>query len=179
MYALTEKAKNYAFKMHDEPSQSQRYGSAPYSKHLMDVKAFKDKYAYYLDSDEHEDTECAIFLHDVVEDTETTPNMLKHLFNNRIAGIVLSVSNERGWDKKEVLFKTLPKIWQNRLAKFVKLCDRLANTTNSKNGYDKKSASLFVRYKEEYPVFRYALKVNGEFDDMWDELDKLYGYVCF
>lgn len=162
--------------MHNQPSQSQTYGDAPYSKHLEDVMNVAKRYINYLEADEVEDTFCGIYLHDTVEDTETTPNKLKKEFNNRVAQIVLAVSNERGWDKKEIMFKTLPKIWQNRLAKFVKLCDRIANTSTSKSGYDSKSKSLFERYSTEYPVFKYALKVRGEFEDMWSELDTLYGY---
>lgn len=172
--SLAEKARKFAFEKHNQPSKSQRYGSAPYSKHLEDVVAVMKRYLKYLDESEIEDVECACWSHDEVEDTDTTPKLLKQLFNDRIAGIVLAVSNERGWDKKEVLFKTLPKIWQNRLAKFVKLCDRIANTTNSKSGVDDRSAELYERYKYEYPVFKFALKVDGEFDDMWEELDELY-----
>jgi (p)ppGpp synthase/HD superfamily hydrolase len=170
-----EKARDFAYEKHNKPSDSQRYGNAPYSKHLDDVKAVADRHLHYLNAEEVEDVYCAIYLHDTVEDTETTPNLLKKLFNDRVASIVLAVSNERGWDKKEILFKTLPKIWQNRLATFVKMCDRIANTTNSKAGIDERSSSLFERYKSEYPVFRYALK-NEDFEDLWKELDELYGY---
>ena len=172
---LTEKAKNYAISKHENPSNSQRYGNAPYSKHLQDVIDVANK-LHYIDDCDKETVYCSIWCHDTVEDTETTPNLLKKMFNNKIAAIVLAVSNERGWDKKEILFKTLPKIWQNRLAKFVKLCDRIANTANSKSGADERSDGLFKRYKNEYPVFRFALKKNGEYDDMWTELDKLYQF---
>jgi (p)ppGpp synthase/HD superfamily hydrolase len=174
--SLINKVKEYAVNMHNKPSKSQRYGAAPYSKHLIDVVEFAEKYLYYLNDDEQTDVLCACWAHDLVEDTEATPNKLKKLFNDVIAKVVLAVSNERGWDKKEILFKTLPKIWQNRLAKFVKLCDRLANGTNSKNGYDERSKSLYERYAEEYPVFRYALKEKGEFDNMWAELDSIFKY---
>ena len=177
MNSLIEKAREYAFKMHNEPSKSQRYGSAPYSKHLLDVELIATKYIEYLKPDEIEDVFSAIFLHDTVEDTEVTPNILKRMFNDRIASIVLAVSNERGWDKKEILFKTLPKIWKDRLYIFTKLCDRIANTTNSKNGIDNKSESLYLRYKTEYPIVRYALKNKGEFKKMWDELDELNEYI--
>lgn len=172
---MIEKARQYAFEKHNKPSESQRYGNAPYSKHLEDVRAVADRHQAYLKEDEIEDVYCAIYLHDTVEDTETTPNLLKKLFNDRIAGIVLAVSNERGWDKKEILFKTLPKIWQNRLATFVKLCDRIANTTNSRQGMDEKSGTILHRYRLEYPVFRYALKSN-DFEKMWLELDELYNF---
>lgn len=172
MHELVEKAKKYAFNKHDNPA-GQRYGNAPYSKHLQDVIGVAERYIHYLKEDEREDVLCAIWCHDTVEDTNTTPNDLKTLFNDRVASIVLAVSNERGWDKKEILFKTLPKMWKNRLFIFVKLCDRIANTTNSKNGYDDLSYELYKRYKNEYSVVRYALKLNGDFEDMWKELDTL------
>ena len=172
---LTEKAKNYAFDKHNNPADAQTYGHAPYSKHLEDAYEVAKRYIKYLNEDEIEDTLCAVFLHDTVEDTEITPNMIRQLFNDRIASIVLAVSNEMGWDKKEILFKTLPKIWQNKLATFVKLCDRIANTTNSKNNMDEKSSGLYKRYQLEYPVFRYALR-NKLYEDMWVELDELTEY---
>jgi (p)ppGpp synthase/HD superfamily hydrolase len=173
---LINKAKDYAFKKHNQPSDCQRYGSAPYSSHLEDVVNVINRYKYLLQDDEHEDVITSGFLHDCVEDTDTTPNMLKRMFNERIASIVLRVSNERGWDKKEILFKTLPKIWQCPLAKFVKMCDRIANGTNSKNGDSDKSKRMYKRYLEEYPIFRYALKTEGEYGEMWKELDELFEY---
>ena len=44
--------------------------------------------------------------------------------------LILRVSNERGWTRKERNFKTYPKIWENDLAIFVKLCDRIATAIN-------------------------------------------------
>lgn len=78
------------------------------------------------------------------------------------------VSNERGRSRKERNFKTYPKIWNNKLAVFLKLCDRLANTRNSRETHHR----MFEVYKKEYPVFKYALKQQC-FEDMWNELDNL------
>lgn len=179
MSELINKAKDYAFKKHNQPSDCQRYGSAPYSVHLEDVVSVINKYKYLLDDDVHEDVVISGYLHDSVEDTDTTPDMLKRMFNERVAGIVLRVSNERGWDKKEILFKTLPKIWSCPYAKFVKMCDRIANGTNSKNGDSDKSKRMYKRYSEEYPIFRYALKIESEYDEIWKELDGIFNYKGF
>lgn len=175
-YPMILKAREFAFKKHDLPSESQRYGSAPYSVHLENVVDVMKKYLFLLEEECHEDVIAAGYLHDSVEDTDTTPEMLKHIFNLRIAELVLRVSNERGWDKKEILFKTLPKIWQNRLAVFLKLSDRIANGTNSKQGQSEKSKKVYARYMKEYPIFRYALKEDGEYNEMWTELDKVFDY---
>lgn len=173
---LIAKAREYAFQKHNQPSGEQRYGSKPYSVHLEDVVSVINRYKYLLDDECHEDVTTSGYLHDSVEDTETTPDLLKKMFNERVASIVLRVSNERGWDKKEILFKTLPKIWKCPLSKFVKLCDRIANGTNSKNGDSDKSKRMYKRYLEEYPIFRYALRVEDEYEEMWKELDQLFNY---
>lgn len=174
--SMSEKAREYAYWKHNRPSESQRYGSAPYSMHLEKVVEVIKKYIYLLEEECHEDVIAAGYLHDSVEDTDTTPEMLKSMFNLRIAELVLRVSNERGWDKKEILFKTLPKIWQNKQAAFLKMCDRIANGTNSKKGESERAISLYKRYSSEYPIFRYALKVEGEFDEMWQELDAVFDF---
>jgi (p)ppGpp synthase/HD superfamily hydrolase len=176
---LSERAKSYAFKKHDQPSDCQRYGSAPYSVHLEMVVDVIIRYKYLLPDDCHEDVISSGYLHDCVEDTDTTPKSLKNMFNERVAEIVYRVSNERGWEKKEILFKTLPKIWQCELATFVKMCDRIANGTNSKNGDSDKSKRMYKRYLEEYPIFRYALKTEGLYEEMWEELDTIFNYKGF
>lgn len=178
MSNLIKKASEYAYKKHNRPSESQRYGNQPYSKHLEDVVDVIKRYKYLLDDEEHEDITASGYLHDTVEDTETTPFMLKNLFNDRIARIVFNVSNERGWTKKEQLFKTLPKIWTCKLSTFVKMCDRIANGKNSKEGKSDKSKRMYKRYLEEYPIFRYALKPENDygFDVMWEELDDVFNW---
>ena len=50
-----EKAKKYAFDMHDQPSESQRYGNAPYSVHLQAVVDNGQKYLYYIPENDRED----------------------------------------------------------------------------------------------------------------------------
>lgn len=174
--SLIQKAKDFAFEKHNQPSECQKYGSKPYSVHLEDVVNVINKFKYLLDDDVQDDVVTAGYLHDSVEDTDTTPDMLKKLFNERVASIVLRVSNERGWDKKEILFKTLPKIWSCPLSKFVKISDRIANGTNSKNGQSDKSKRMYKRYLEEYPIFRYALKIEDEYEEMWKELDIIFNY---
>ena len=173
MKDLVTRATEFAYKKHNNPSDRQRYGNAPYSKHIDDVAAYGEKYIHYIEEEARPDVRCGLRLHDTVEDTDTSPRLIEKIFNRRIAQIVLNVSNERGWGKKEVLFKTLPKIWRCKYSIFVKLADRLANTYNSKSGFDCKSESMYKKYKSMYPVFRYALKQPGQYEDMWKELDEM------
>lgn len=176
MNKIVKKAKEYAFNKHNNPDDAQRYGTQPYSVHLEMVVDVILRYKYLLDDDVHDDVISAGWLHDSVEDTNSTPKYLKMKFNERIAEIVYRVSNERGFDDKEILFKTLPKIWKNDLAIFVKLCDRIANGSNSKKGADDKSKRMYKKYKGVYPIFRYGLKNPGQYVEIWEELDDIFEY---
>jgi len=171
--SLVEKAKTYAYEKHNNPGKSQRYGNAPYTKHLDDVNEIIDAYSFYLYTDDYLNVKAAGYLHDTVEDTDVSPKRLKEKFNKEIAMIVFRVSNERGFDRKEKNFKTYPKIWVCPLAIYLKLCDRIANTRNSKS----EGHSMYKVYKAEYAIFRYALKVDNLYPEMWNELDKLNEYT--
>jgi (p)ppGpp synthase/HD superfamily hydrolase len=166
---MVEKMKELAFRMHNQPSECQRYGNAPYSKHLEDVVAVIKRYLYLIPEDKRDIVLASGYGHDLLEDTEVSESYLIRTFGFEVADIIYRVSNERGRDRKERNFKTYPKIWRNQFAIFVKLCDRIANTTNSKNT----GHSMYRKYKTEYPVFRYALKINGTYTEIWEELDKL------
>lgn len=176
---IIDKIKEFAIKKHEQPSDSQRYGSKPYSFHLEMVVENILRYKYLLPDEDHEDAIICGWGHDLIEDSDVTAKVLLKMFNQRVADTIYRVSNERGLDEIEILFKTLPKIWQSELATFVKLCDRMANGRNSKNGTSDKSKRMYYKYKTQYPIFRYALKPVGEFDDMWVDLDEIFDYKGF
>lgn len=161
--------KKYAIGKHDLPTDSQRYGNAPYAYHLQAVVDIFNQYKYYIDEKYHEDIEKACWCHDLIEDTNVSVKDISLISNDFVSDIVYRVTNEMGYNRKERNFKTYPKIWSNNFAIFVKLCDRIANTRNSKT-YGHK---MFDVYKNEYPIFRYALKCNNLYTDMWNELDEL------
>ncbi len=163
------KAKKLAYKMHNNPSVAQRYGDAPYTKHLEDVVSVIKRYLYYIPEDKHDLLISAGYLHDIIEDTEISEKFLIKHFSYELADIIYRVSNERARDGKEKLFKTLPKIWRNEYAIFLKLADRIANTQNSKNSGHR----VYEKYKREYYIFKYALKIEDMYVDMWGELDSL------
>jgi (p)ppGpp synthase/HD superfamily hydrolase len=169
---LIEKAKQFAYKQHCKP-EPQRYGNALYSKHLADAVAVAERYLYYLKEDDRTNVIIACWLHDVIEDTNITPVKLEMLFNHTVADIVYRVSNEMGWTRTEKNFKTYPKIWTHDLAIFVKLCDRIANTRNSKECTDKHAQKMYKTYTGEYLIFRAAIKVRNLYPEMWKELDEL------
>ncbi len=174
---IIERAEKFAIKKHNKPSDEQKYGDKPYSYHLEQVVANAKRYINYIEQSQQNNVITACWSHDLIEDTDVTGKQIRNMFNETVADIVLRVTNERGFDKKEILFKTLPKIWSNKLSTFVKLCDRIANGTMSKNGSSEKSKRMYIRYCDEYPIFRFALKRDEfNFDEMWNELDEIFEY---
>jgi len=168
-----EEVKYFAINKHNLPSTSQRYGTDLYDVHLRGVVNVYKEYEYLLDESDKKNVEMACWCHDLIEDTDANLRIITDKTNEIVSDIVYRVTNERGHGRKEKNFKTYPKIWENDLAIFVKLCDRIFNTRNSKkNGH-----RMYKIYKNEYGLFRYALKVRNLYDDMWNELDKLNNYV--
>lgn len=176
---LINQMREYCIKKHNMPSDCQRYGNEPYSKHLEDVVNNVIKYIYYIAPEKHITVKCAGWGHDLLEDTDTSPSDLAKIYGLEITDIIFRVTNERAFDRKSRNFKTYPKIWENDLAIYIKLADRLANTFNSKNSSDEIGKRMYKVYRKEYPIFRYALKVRNLYPDMWRDLDELNEYSIF
>ena len=162
----------------------QMYGDEPYLCHLQDVYFWADDFVE-RDPSSFEPTHdgqvalIASWLHDTLEDCEDVNiPMLIHFFGDEVADVVDRVSTVRfcpetgrkGKNRKERHAWTYPRIRENKIAVFVKLCDRIANTSNCVA----EQSDLLKMYKKEYPGFREALFVEGEYEELWDELDELY-----
>lgn len=141
------KAQQFAVKAHGD----QKYGDKPYEYHLQkvvdNVRSFGG----------NENQIQAAYLHDVLEDTYIEKDELEKKFGKDVADIVDLLSNT---GNKEETFK---RIRTNPDAVFVKLADRLANTSEGKKN---------DKYRKEQPLFKSILYRKGEFDEMWDQLDK-------
>lgn len=154
----------------------QTYGpTAPYTVHLSAVADVATEYGL------PEEIVYAAWLHDTLEDTDTTLYDLHVKFGREIASLVYSVTDEDGKNRKARAEKTYPKIlmggWK---AIGLKLADRIANVRAAALG----NPGLLKMYLKEYVMFRAAL--NSGFDrttspywavsiieSMWYELDKL------
>lgn len=76
----------------------------------------------------NKDVLCAAMLHDTIEDTETTESELRLAFGNKIASIVLEVTDDKSLDKttrKQMQIEHAPHI--SIEAKMVKLADKISN----------------------------------------------------
>lgn len=149
---LDLRARQFAINAHG----NQKYGNHPYSYHLDKVVDVAKRY------NASDDILAVCFLHDVIEDTKVTYSNIRKLFGVKIAYLVDLVSN-RG--SKELTFE---RIRSNSIAVFVKLCDRIANVSEG---------GKIEMYKKQYPLFRKILKRDKEYENMWEELDELHGYI--
>lgn len=115
---------------------------------------------------------CAIWCHDLAEDCRENYNDLRKVIGDRAARVVMNVTNEIGDDRMERSLKTYPKIMRDALAIYVKCCDRYANTQFSKDS----GSGMYEKYRKEYVMFRYVLKKDGMYPELWEALDKLNEY---
>ena len=124
---LVKKAELFAKKKHSGMMRKDRV--TPYSKHLQDV-VNRLKSLGVVD----EELLCTGWLHDTIEDTDTSFDDLFEQFGRRVAVLVFSLSKDMSLTKKkreQVYVKQLKEASFD--AKLVKLCDISANLSALKN----------------------------------------------
>lgn len=166
MSELVARAEEFARLIH----RNQKYGDKPYSYHLKQlVSTLKE-----LGITKDEVLVASAWLHDSIEDTETTYETLKTQFGESVADIVLAVTNEEGKNRIEKLEKIALKLKDNEKALLLKLVDRVVNTEESL-GNDEK---LYKMYKKEFPLFRELLyddkSISYPIIYLWYYLENLY-----
>lgn len=140
----------------------QKYANGPYVAHLDAVVTVLKEFGHFdsalLD---------AAYLHDVMEDTDTSLEELLDWFLPEVVELVVTVTDQLGKNRAERHAATYPRIARNPKAVTLKLADRIANVRASV-----KHGTHWKMYREEYSAFRAALK--GEHHGaMWAELDRL------
>jgi (p)ppGpp synthase/HD superfamily hydrolase len=112
-------AQNAMMKAHEGQT---RWGGEPYSMHLIDVV----KTLQYMGIKD-EDIICAGYLHDVLEDTKYSSDMIMANFGDRVLSIVNELTFENGitdeqyWDRCQNMSPD---------AKWVKIADILSNLSD-------------------------------------------------
>jgi (p)ppGpp synthase/HD superfamily hydrolase len=117
-------------------------------------------------------------LHDTIEDCRLTYNDVKQVAGEKVANIVYAVTNEKGKNRKERANEAYcDGIRKTMWAKYVKLCDRLANVQYS---YDNMSRMYSV-YQKENDDFLQSLFPNESemhhYRDIVNDLKMLLGYT--
>lgn len=154
---MLERIENFAIKAHQ--SVNHFYGNLPYSFHLEMVVTTAKQYLSLLPVEAHETVLAAAWLHDTLEDCRLTYNDIVSVSNTSIADIVYAVTNEKGKTRKErANEKYYQGIRETPYARFVKLCDRIANV---KHSYEEQSP-MFLKYQNENPHFIAQLFLTEE-----------------
>jgi (p)ppGpp synthase/HD superfamily hydrolase len=156
-------AKEFAIAKHG----TQKYGDRPYSYHLAQVSQVLAEFGYAG----NEAIAAAGWLHDTLEDTPATYEMLVSEFGKETADIVWAVTSEPGENRVERFRKTVLKIQSIKKALIVKLADRIANTETSLQSNPK----LYKMYVKEFSLFKELLynPQDVELMPLWTRLESL------
>jgi guanosine-3',5'-bis(diphosphate) 3'-pyrophosphohydrolase len=157
-------ARRFAERAHE----GQRYGDGPYTTHLDDVANV------LADHGCDEAVVSAGYLHDVLEDTQVTPEELEAAFGPRVRRAVELVTDKPGRNRRERHEATYPAIATAAAsgqhdATEVKVADRIANLRRSLAG----DAGRLRMYLKEHDRFRELLRRPGVADGLWATLDAL------
>lgn len=157
------------------------YDKQNYFVHINMVNdtLYENKNVFNLSND-YFTTKAAIFLHDLLEDTNLSFNDIKKISNSEIARIVLAVTDYPDENRLLRHLLTMHKTVKDYRAIILKLCDIYANGSYSKEHKN----SMYKKYKREYeyrkPIFKIALewyedKINqDEMNIFWNKLDNLF-----
>ena len=162
---LVSKAREYATLKHFETNH--KYDGQPYDVHLKMVYEFACKYVHLLpDNKIISDVLASCWVHDVIEDCRQTYNDVKNVLGERVADIAYALTNEKGKTRKErANDKYYEGIRNTPFATYVKICDRLANVTYSKQSKSK----MIEAYRKENEDFKnqlWSLSYQKMFDDL-------------
>lgn len=140
--------------------KDQKYGTRPYVTHLADVVARVKTIT--------QDPEiiAAAWLHDIIEDTQTTYGDIEREFGENVAKMVWAVTGV-GQDRAAKMANAIEKIAQTPGSELVKSADRLSNASASK---EEKKMKLYQRYKDEHKDLSPVLGNN----ELAQELVKLF-----
>ena len=158
-------SRSFAIRAHGDQS----YGGKPYEVHLDHVVQVLIRFGCAGD-DRLID---AGFLHDTIEDTDTTEEDIANAFSPHTAKLVDAVTDGEGKTRKEK--KDRPYFFIPKVPGAVplKLADRIANTEAC---LAENKDRLYQMYQEELNEFSQRLydpKCMGHVRSMWQYLDKI------
>jgi (p)ppGpp synthase/HD superfamily hydrolase len=159
---LIKKARQYAIDRHGD----QLYGDQPYYVHLDEVAKIASNYG--------DDATVIAYLHDVIEDTDTTVVEIDKKFGYFISQCVQIVTDEIGVNRKERKRKTYNKMalvsGDLELALIVKAADRLANLRAC---VMQNNMGLLKMYRSEHLIFKKSVYRPYLCEALWQEIDNI------
>lgn len=176
--------KEYAIKVHENVNQKY-YDYIPYQFHLELVVKNINKFSYLIPEISELD-ELGIDVlraggwgHDIIEDTGKTYNDVSNAWSGSkygqlVADIVYACTNEKGKNRAErANDKYYQGIIQTPGARYIKICDRIANVEFGIFMNNMRMASM---YKKEALHFS-SILYDSQYKDMFNYLDILYSQI--
>lgn len=116
------------------------------------------------------ETLAAALLHDVIEDTDTTHSEIKNVFNQKVADIVLEVSDDKEKSKKERKdLQVEGAKFLTHEAKLIRIADKICNIQDV-SGKD----SPDWNYDRKYAYLEWAKKVVDQINGTNDVLENIF-----
>lgn len=158
-----------ALKYSEIKHNGQLYGEKPYMNHIMDVVELAKDLGY------NEEIQICCALHDVLEDTKTTPRDILVNFGVSVFETVWAVTDANGDSRKEKKMNTYPKIKGSYKATIVKILDRVCNIRACLND---ENHEKFEMYKNEHKeLFDNVKSINHptKVIPAWEKYGKFFG----
>lgn len=150
---------------------NQAHGCLTIIDHLADVAAnVRKNYNPHVNIREPEQIISAAWLHDIIEDTETTSEEIEDRFGPAVSTLVDLLTDKNGRNRLERHLRTYHAIRSDPDATLIKLCDRRHNQERSINHGE----HWMAMYEKEYNYFKFALWTPHSFKPLWWELDAQY-----
>ncbi len=133
------------------------------------VYEYGEKYKHLLDVNIIDICLSGCWVHDTIEDARQTYNDVKKVLGEEVAEIAYALTNEKGRNRKErANDKYYNGIIETKGARFVKICDRLANIKYSTT----KNSNIKSVYLKEFNDFKLKL-YHDDYDEMFKEMEEL------
>jgi guanosine-3',5'-bis(diphosphate) 3'-pyrophosphohydrolase len=168
---LISEAADFAARRHTGQQRKGR-GNEPYVNHLAEVANLLST------ASDATDTElvAAGWLHDTIEDTATTREELAQKFGERVATLVVEVTDDMTLPKQERRHKQVVDApWKSPEAKLIKIADKISNIrariVPQPNQAERNDLIDYVAWAEK--VVAGCRGVNAVLDRMFDETAKL------
>lgn len=156
-------AKKFAQEKHK--NQKRKDGITPYSDHLEGV-VNRLKNLGVTDKD----VLCAAWLHDVIEDTDTTFDQISERFGREVAVIVLSLSKDQHIPKKNREVQYIDQLRESSFqSKIIKLCDISANLKDLANA----PISKTQKNKQIKKILHYLRVIKNDISEKKSEYPKI------
>lgn len=164
---IDQKARIYASEKHRDANHM--YDQYPYEFHLQMVANAAEQFLHLIPKDAQENVLAGCWVHDVIEDARETYNDVKKALNEDVAELAFALTNDKGRTRAERAGnKYYEGIRNTPYATFIKLCDRIANVTHSRNT----GSRMLDLYRKENTTFIEKL-YNEKYSEMIAHLEEL------